>query len=579
MKKDLDRFLEKNYPVLFIGILISGILLRIIGLGTDPLSEKEAKLALMALRLFSGNVSQTGPILYTLPTAIFFHFFGDSAFTARLFPAICGILSIILPFRMRKSLGTWKSLFFSLIFAVEPALLFWSKKAEVLLPLIILLTASLSAFYSGKTRWGICLLCFSVLGGARFWPIFIAALISFGFLWLLNKAYPSHFSFHFPEQLRKITKTDILWGIGTMVLASSAFFTFPRGIGSLGNGVLLSFKEDFSRQNPGVIPFIIGLFIYCGCPFLILCCCPKQSSKTTLIIGLLIWQVILLLFGEGVFIYPMLAMILWFFAAGPLQSFLNGICGMKARSWGMSCLIFCFFSMFLYLRLSEFALLNDIYQPMVISWKGTQHILPFSQLVCYLLILIIVFLILFLVFQILSAYIDSQRLLFGMKVGCVILAGLVMVSNIWNAGGFRRENDSPIGDFSVSAPELMDGVQKTTASFDLFERIRETSLRTDGTETGANGAYLIKNDVLLQWQLRKFSLTGEITDDTKFIIDQENASYNEKGFVGTKTYPEQMVLWDQFTLQEWLRWMIYREAPFTTIPVSFWMPFQLLSED
>ena len=215
---------------------------------------------------------------------------------------------------------------------------------------------------------------------------------------------------------------------------------------------------------------------------------------------------------------------------------------------------------------------------MVITWKGTQHILPFSQLVCYLLILIIVFLILFLVFQILSGYIDSQRLLLGMKAGCIILAVLVMISNIWNAGGFRKDKDSPVDAYSVSAPELMDGVQKTTASFDFFKRIREIGLRTDGTETGGSGAFLTKNDVLLQWQLRKYALTSEITDDTTFIIDQENASYNEKGFVGTKLNVEQTVRWNQLTVQEWIRWMIYREVPFTTIPVSFWMPYQLLSE-
>ena len=117
-------------------IIAGAFLLRMTGLGGSSLTMNEAENAMAALRLFgNGGNSQ---LLYTLPTALFFKMFGSSEFTARLFPALMGCLLAGLPLVLKNQIGSRKAFILGLLLAADPVLIFWSKRADAVIPAVTL---------------------------------------------------------------------------------------------------------------------------------------------------------------------------------------------------------------------------------------------------------------------------------------------------------------------------------------------------------------------------------------------------------------------------------------------------------
>ena len=70
-----------------------------------------------------------GPFQFFLNSLVF-HIFGDSNYTARLLPAIFGILLTILPILFRKDLGNHLTLLFSFTLTISPTFLYFSRFAR-----------------------------------------------------------------------------------------------------------------------------------------------------------------------------------------------------------------------------------------------------------------------------------------------------------------------------------------------------------------------------------------------------------------------------------------------------------------
>ena len=70
-----------------------------------------------------------GPFQFFLNSLVF-HIFGDTNYTARLLPAIFGIILTILPILFRKDLGNHLTLVFSFTLTISPTLLYFSRFAR-----------------------------------------------------------------------------------------------------------------------------------------------------------------------------------------------------------------------------------------------------------------------------------------------------------------------------------------------------------------------------------------------------------------------------------------------------------------
>ena len=112
---------------ILIGMIATG--LRFYALGAQPLRESEAAQALAAWRFYQGNLKgATGysPLLF-LGNVFCFALLGASEAMARLVPALSGTVLAVLPYFLRRHLGRSGALAASILLALSPSTLFFSR--------------------------------------------------------------------------------------------------------------------------------------------------------------------------------------------------------------------------------------------------------------------------------------------------------------------------------------------------------------------------------------------------------------------------------------------------------------------
>ncbi len=119
---------------LYLTIFLGALLLRLYNLGDRAMHHDESLHAFHSWQLSEGlglihNPMMHGPLQMELTAGIFF-LFGDSDFTARLIYVLAGSLLTLMPFLFRSSLGRTGGVITSLLFAISPALLYFSRFAR-----------------------------------------------------------------------------------------------------------------------------------------------------------------------------------------------------------------------------------------------------------------------------------------------------------------------------------------------------------------------------------------------------------------------------------------------------------------
>jgi uncharacterized protein (TIGR03663 family) len=111
---------------ILIGVVAAG--LRFYALGAQPLRESEAAQALAAWRFVGFGIQDSGysPLLF-LGNVFTFALLGASNALARLVPALFGTILAILPYFLRRCLGRRGALVASVLLALSPSTLFFSR--------------------------------------------------------------------------------------------------------------------------------------------------------------------------------------------------------------------------------------------------------------------------------------------------------------------------------------------------------------------------------------------------------------------------------------------------------------------
>lgn len=114
---------------LYIALGVVALGLRLMSLGERPLDTTEASQALAAWQFVSGQ-DVTG-ILYSpvmfLGNVVTFALFGASDFSARLVPALFGMVLVLAPILYRRLLGRWGALMASAFLAISPTAVYYSR--------------------------------------------------------------------------------------------------------------------------------------------------------------------------------------------------------------------------------------------------------------------------------------------------------------------------------------------------------------------------------------------------------------------------------------------------------------------
>lgn len=128
---------DVQFPALTLDMLLYGaifsvaLFLRLFVLGHAPLASSEAEQALASLRFVAGRAeSFTGSPLLFAGNALLFGLLGPGDAMARALPAIFGSVLVLVPALFRRELGRGGALVASLLLAVSPSLVFFSRSVS-----------------------------------------------------------------------------------------------------------------------------------------------------------------------------------------------------------------------------------------------------------------------------------------------------------------------------------------------------------------------------------------------------------------------------------------------------------------
>ncbi len=167
----VSRLLTRAYAIkwevaVYIVIFAVAVFTRFVGLGDRVMSHDESLHTYYSYLLYQdGNFQHTplmhGPILFHA-TALSYFLFGDSDFTARIYPALLGIFMVMFPLLMRRWLGRWGAILASIGILISPLLLYHHRYIREDTPAImasLLMVYATFQYIDGaanvrrKTRW------------------------------------------------------------------------------------------------------------------------------------------------------------------------------------------------------------------------------------------------------------------------------------------------------------------------------------------------------------------------------------------------------------------------------------------
>lgn len=242
---------EFEIPYLLVAIAL-GSFLRLYQLGSLPLSDREAALALDALNfskgIFTPSFSNT---LYTNFTAGLFYFFTSSNFFARFLPAFAGILLLFAPLLFQKTLGKNVAFVLTLLLAIDPTLVALSRSVNlVILPLTTLLWL-LAAFTDKRSKTIGVLLGLFLLSGPQVWFGILALILTE--ITLLIFRWNVRLSTQIAELNKKQLREMIVPFLLTYALFGSFFLLNPAGLGSIISSIQGLILQAQSANSVGAV--------------------------------------------------------------------------------------------------------------------------------------------------------------------------------------------------------------------------------------------------------------------------------------------------------------------------------------
>lgn len=238
LNQNLARTFTINWEtILWVVIFALAIFTRFYILGDRVMSHDESLHTHFSYKLYTkGDFQHTplmhGPILFHM-TALNYALFGANDFTARIYPAVLGVLMVLSPLLFRRWLGSWGALLAGIMILISPLLLYYNRYIRHDTPSIfyaILMFYAIIMYLNGaehtrrKPRWLYLLAAAMVLNLGSKETAFIYIAIFGAFLtlyWLIRVA-------------------QNLWNIpGRTALLFAMMGILLGGIGALGMYIII----------------------------------------------------------------------------------------------------------------------------------------------------------------------------------------------------------------------------------------------------------------------------------------------------------------------------------------------------
>jgi hypothetical protein len=250
----------------YFGAFLLAAGLRLVNLGSLPLSDREALEALKALALANGNTSGSAQPFYTMLTAGLFNVFGSGEFLARLIPALTGCLLLLVPILLRDKLGRLTALILAFGLAIDPALVTIARQAGSAMPAVSFSLLALAFFWIRRGRPAGIFAALAVLAGTSFWFGLIGFLIAFLANDLLSRAGSVKVGLPDAGEGKALTNrfTRDAWTAAgvTLLLGGSLFLIVPSGYSMVISGLLSHISGWQGGVGVAVSRILIALIVY-----------------------------------------------------------------------------------------------------------------------------------------------------------------------------------------------------------------------------------------------------------------------------------------------------------------------------
>ncbi len=268
---------SRRFVLFYVSILVLAFFLRLFRLGDVPLSDYEATWALQALGLARGERPLLGSqTAYHVPAALLFFVFGASNFAARFWPALVGVLLLLVPWLLRGQIGDRAALILTLGLTMDPALWALSRLAGGPMLAVTFLTLTVALWRQRRYALGGACAGLALLAGPSVWfgalTLMAAGLV---YVWRFRAASGAAEAEDAPRGRfvppRLSLRAAWPWTLGVLLFLGTSFGFFPHALGAAA-GALPEFlrgwwtPSDVSAWQPVLalladeaLPLLFGL--------------------------------------------------------------------------------------------------------------------------------------------------------------------------------------------------------------------------------------------------------------------------------------------------------------------------------
>ncbi|RJQ41417.1 MAG: hypothetical protein C4545_06715 [Anaerolineaceae bacterium] len=252
--------------LIYAGILVVALTMRLVNLNEVPLANNEAQHALCTLDGQRGGCEGISR-LYTFFTSIIFTLFGANNFSSRVVPAIIGSLIVLIPPMLDSIIERKSGIVLAICLALDPILIQTSRAADGTIIGIVFILYLMTFLLKQDWLAVLVMFGFGSLSGASFWlglAILGATYAVTGLLTRKNKKDKTHQNiFVCPLKNQSKNKTFfvlllILWiGISTRMLTDLAGLLSPL------NSLAAIFTSGGSLAAETSLPTDVRLIVFC----------------------------------------------------------------------------------------------------------------------------------------------------------------------------------------------------------------------------------------------------------------------------------------------------------------------------
>jgi hypothetical protein len=250
-------------------IFFLGLALRMVLLGSTPLTEGESTWAYQAWKIWKGLPVNMGSLVsYLSVTEGLYAIFGSSNFTARFWPALTGSLLIWIPYLSRRQLGRIPALIMAGGIALDATLVPISRMAGSPIPGLFFLLLTGISFHQRRIPWSIFFLFLGLTSGPSFW----LGVLALGFTLLIAwKSGIIDLRAYLQNRIQTRTETNekALFRSGEdylpillIICISSFFFTQLNGLSAWASSLSEFFLAWRVPSGISILKLMAALSIY-----------------------------------------------------------------------------------------------------------------------------------------------------------------------------------------------------------------------------------------------------------------------------------------------------------------------------